>query len=108
MAVVEEYTSRKLINKWIWIPSSGDVDYYIVEKTIDGGVTWETLPDAPNQPVDRGGVMYIAYTVESVDDEVYQLRVGAVDANGVEAKKSQVSVALRINRRTATPEFVEE
>lgn len=105
--VVADYYSGVLQNTWLWTPSYGAPDHYIVEKTADGGENWEVLDgNVPNTTVDRNGEQVVMFVYLSLREEDYQLRVKSVDAAGNQSPYSDISDVLHIRIRPGQPQFV--
>ncbi len=99
VVVYADYTSSKLDNSWRWRPVSGEPEFYEVWKSL--GETWEKVGQAPHKLVEG----YIKFTVVSLRDEAYQLRVRAGDSDGNFGKYSFVSDVLRIDTKPGKPEL---
>lgn len=103
-----EYNSSSKTNVWIWTPTDSSTSHYIVQKSANGGDTWETLTNAPHDLVDVNNMMVIRYDVISVIDESYQLRVAAVSGNDNQGPWSFISDVLHVRLRPGTPAFITE
>lgn len=128
-AASAQYESSSSDNTWIWTPASGNPHHYIVQKTTDSGDTWETLADAPSEPVEvfirmntdgeetladgtseSGKVIskiVIRHVIESTVDENYQLRVRAASAdNNYRGPWSPISEEIKVRLQPGTPTFI--
>lgn len=108
LTIFTNYLSANLTNTWCWLPPGGVPAQYQVQKTTDGGTTWEDIGKAPHELVDYEGQQVIMFEYTSTKEEDYQIRVCALDANNRAGPWSDISDILEIRIRPAQPKLMED
>lgn len=103
--------SSKLLNDWIWLPSSGNPVAYEIAKLVSSDDDWDSVDaEVPATTVeytgshpDFQGKQVVRYTLVSTKEESYQLRIRARDAAGNLSAWSIISDAIHISTAPGKP-----